>query len=398
MVRFQQLSAPTAAKSVEDTAFYRYGRLIGRNEVGSEPSQWALLPSAFHALNVQRQRRFPRALLATATHDHKRGEDTRMRLATLSGRAAEWEAAIGRWTRLNAASKRDLDGPAPDATDELMLYQTLVGAWPSGLGPDDSGALEAFRDRVGAWLQKAQRESKRRSTWAAPDEPYEAASQAFLAACLDPARPVVAEIAAFAERLAPAAAISGLGQALLRTTCPGVPDLYQGTEYWDFSLVDPDNRRPVDYERRAATLDGTDPADLLPHWQDGRVKQAVIARALGFRARHPELFASGKYQPLKVEGPAAEHILAFARVHEGRAAVVVVTRGAHALPLGEGQAQVNDMAWQGTAVLVPRPMHGQKASCVLGGWSGPLAARLQVGSVLARLPVALLEVAPLEVR
>ncbi len=397
MVRFQQLSAPTAAKSVEDTAFYRYGRLISRNEVGSEPSQWALLPTAFHALNQQRQRRFPRALLATATHDHKRGEDARMRLAALSGRAAEWEAAVARWTRLNAPSKRDLEGPAPDAADELMLYQTLVAAWPPGLAPDDAAALETYRDRVGAWLQKAQRESKRRSTWAAPDEAYEAASQAFLAACLEPSRPVVAEIAAFAERLAPAAAINGLSQTLLRMTCPGVPDLYQGTDYWDLSLVDPDNRRPVDYERRAATLDDADPAALLAHWQDGRVKQAVIARALAYRARQPELFGSGKYLPLKVEGPAAEHILAFARVHLGRAAIVVVTRGAQALPLGEEHAKVTVTAWHETALLLLRFLGGKAATCVLGGWSGSLGVRLPIASVLADMPVALLEVAPLEV-
>ena len=204
MVKFQQLSAPTAAKSVEDTAFYRYGRLLSRNEVGSEPSQWAITPAGLHAANRERRKRFPQALLATATHDHKRGEDTRARLAVLSGMPEEWAAAVQRWTRLNAPLRRDLDGPAPDLADELMLYQTLVAAWPFDLAADDSAGLEAYRTRVAAWFEKAMREAKRNSGWAAANEPYEAAAQAFLAACLDPARPVAAEIAAFADRIGPA--------------------------------------------------------------------------------------------------------------------------------------------------------------------------------------------------
>ncbi len=247
MVKFQQLSAPTAAKSVEDTAFYRYGRLISRNEVGSEPSQFALSPAGFHAANRERQKRFPAALLATATHDHKRGEDTRLRLAVLSGLPDDWATAVQRWMRLNAPLRRDLDGPAPDAADELMLYQTLVAAWPLGLAPDDAAGLDAFRERVGAWLQKALREAKRHSGWVAPDTEYEAAAAALLAGSLDPARPVAAEIAAMAARLAVPGALSGLSQAVLRMTAPGIPDLYQGTEFWDLSLVDPDNRRPVDF-------------------------------------------------------------------------------------------------------------------------------------------------------
>ncbi len=221
MVRFQQLSAPTAAKSVEDTAFYRYGRLLSRNEVGSEPSQFALSPSGFHAANKERQRRFPHALLATATHDHKRGEDTRMRLAVLSGMSEQWEAAAGRWLRLNAPFRRDLQGPAPDPADELMLYQMLVAAWPPDLKPDDAEGLAAYRDRVAAWMQKALREAKRHSGWVVPNEDYEGAAQAVLAGSLDPNRPVAAEIAAFAAEIGPYGAINGLSQAVLRLTSPG---------------------------------------------------------------------------------------------------------------------------------------------------------------------------------
>ena len=395
MVRFQQLSAPTAAKSVEDTAFYRYVRLISRNEVGSEPSQFALTPAGFHTVNKDRQKRFPRALLATATHDHKRGEDTRIRLAVLSTLTEEWTSAAQRWLRLNAPLRRDLpSGPAPDATDELMLYQTLVAAWPLDLAPDDAEGLETFRGRVATWLQKALREAKRRTSWTAPDDDYEAASASLLAASLDPARPIAAEIAALAARIAPYGAINGLSQALLRLTAPGIPDLYQGTEWWDQSLVDPDNRRPVDFLAREAALDaGAEPTSLMADWHDGRIKQAIIHRALVFRARLPALFTVGAYTPLKVEGPKADHILAFARVHEGAAAIVAVTRCPGALPLRGGTPVVETSAWHATHVQLPRILIGRHAACVLDlSMARTLPARMPAADLLHHLPVALLEV------
>ncbi|MCL2428713.1 MAG: malto-oligosyltrehalose synthase, partial [Alphaproteobacteria bacterium] len=245
MVRFQQLSAPTAAKAIEDTAFYRYGRLLSRNEVGSDPAQFAVTQPAFHAACSERARRFPRALLATATHDHKRGEDTRARLAVLSELVPEWEAALGRWMRLNAPLRREIDGAlAPDPADEIMLYQTLVAAWPPGLTPDDRDGMDRFRERVAAWQEKAVREAKRHSEWAAPNPDYEATYHDFLIQTLIPDRAghLAQDIATFAARIAPAGILNSLAQTLLRVSCPGVPDLYQGTEFWDFSLVDPDNR------------------------------------------------------------------------------------------------------------------------------------------------------------
>jgi (1->4)-alpha-D-glucan 1-alpha-D-glucosylmutase len=394
MVRFQQLSAPTAAKSVEDTAFYRYGRLISRNEVGSEPSQFAISKAAMHAANKDRLKRFPRALLATATHDHKRGEDTRVRLAVVSSLPEEWGTASQRWMRLNAPLRRDLDGTAPDAADELMLYETLVAAWPLDLDPTDADGLEAFRDRVAAWLQKALREAKRHSSWAAPDDAYEAAAQAVLAGSLDPARPVAADIAAFVARIAAVGAINSLSQAVLRMTSPGVPDLYQGTEFWDFSLVDPDNRRPVDFAARNLALHAAEPAgSLLAHWRDGRVKLAITAGILGFRARCPELFAKGDYIPLSVDGSRSEHIFAFARMHEGKAAVIVVTRCPAGLALVDDQPVVQGAEWEGTMVHVPRILTGRHASSVLDSqWSRELTARIPVSELIATLPVAVLEV------
>ncbi len=396
MVKFQQLSAPTAAKSVEDTAFYRYGRLLSRNEVGSEPNQFAISPAAFHAAGKERRKRFPRGLLATATHDHKRGEDARVRLAVLSEIPDEWEAALSRWMRLNAPLKRDLDGPAPDTVDEIMLYQTIVGAWPLDLSPDDRDGLSQFEARVATWLEKALREAKRHTGWTVPNAEYEGAAKAFLTGLLDPDRAtrVVGELAAFADRIAVPGALNGLTQALLRLTSPGVPDLYQGTEFWDLSLVDPDNRRPVDMAARQQSLSaGAPAASLLAQWRDGRIKQSVIALVLQFRSRSPALFTQGSYIPLRTDGLFSGNIVAYARVLEGRTVIVVGTRLSAAL-LGSAEVpHVAPSAWSDTAVLLPRSLSGRRAKDVLSGADETLtSSRLLVSDILAALPVALLEV------
>jgi (1->4)-alpha-D-glucan 1-alpha-D-glucosylmutase len=396
-VRFQQLSAPTAAKSVEDTAFYRYGRLISRNEVGADPGRFAVSPAGFHATARARARNFPRALLATATHDHKRGEDTRARIAVLSEIPEEWAAVVNRWTRLNASLRKELsDGPAPGMSAQQMLYQTLVGAWPLGLDVDDKPNLDAFLERVAAWQEKALREAKRRTEWAVPNGEYEAACRDFLFAMMLPDRPshLGSEVAAFAARIAPAGAVNGLAQVVLRCASPGVPDLYQGTEFWDFSLVDPDNRRPVDWAARREALDADlPPAELLGDWRDGRVKQAVLFRALQLRAAKPELFAGGGYQPLTVEGPRASHVLAFARVHRGEAVLAVVTRLSAGLLGDSGLPRAPAEVWHGTELVLPRVDAVREWREALTGrvLSGS-GDRLPVGDILAALPVALLEV------
>ena len=398
MVKFQQLSAPTAAKSVEDTSFYRYGRLISRNEVGSEPSQFALTPTAFHAAMRDRRKGFPLAMLATATHDHKRGEDTRARLAAISEIPEEWEAALTRWTRLNAPLKRDLDGAAPDVCDEIMLYESLIGAWPLGLSPDDREGVAALEERLAAWQEKALREAKRHTGWAQQNVEYEAACRDFLHQVMDPDRVsrVLYDIAAFIDRIAAAGAVNSLAQTMLRLTAPGVPDLYQGTEYWDFSLVDPDNRRPVDFTARQASLnEGDPPADLLAHWHDGRVKQAVISRALRLRAEAGELFTAGSYTPIKVEGERADHVVAFARMYEGRAALVAVTRLPLHLPDFSAQPLPSEAAWHGTSLIIPRNFVTRRIFDVMSRDTtevGELAGRVAVADLFATLPVALLEV------
>jgi (1->4)-alpha-D-glucan 1-alpha-D-glucosylmutase len=399
MVRFQQLSAPTAAKSVEDTAFYRYGRLLSRNEVGTEPDQFAMPEAAYHAACRERRKRMPHALLATATHDHKRGEDARARLAVLSEIPNEWEAALQRWSRLNAPLKRDLNGPAPDAADEVMLYQSIIGAWPLELTCEDRDGLAAFRDRVAAWQQKALREAKRHSGWAAPNAAYEQACQDFLTGVLDPDRPakVAQDICAFVERIAACGAVNGISQMLLRVTGCGVPDLYQGCEYWDFSLVDPDNRRPVDFAARSAALseltvtEAPDFGALLENWRDGRIKQAVVHAALRFRQAHPKLFIEGAYTPLKVEGGRAENVLAYARSYDGTHAITVISRRPARLGI-DAHPYMQPQAWIGTNVVMPRSLSGLSLTDRLGR-AGTLKApgRLRVDLLLGELPVALLE-------
>jgi len=381
MVKFQQLSAPTAAKSVEDTAFYRFGRLLSRNEVGSNPGQFDVTPAAFHAACLERQKRLPGAMLATATHDHKRGEDSRARLAVLSEIPGEWETALTRWMRLNAIIRQDV-GPSP--ADEIVIYETLVSSWPLGLAPDDEAGVSDFAERVAGWLTKSLREAKLVSEWAAPNEAYEAAAQALLAGTLDPSRPVLAEIIGFAARIGPAGAVNGLAQTLLRLTAPGVPDLYQGTEYWDQSLVDPDNRRPVDFAARQVSLSANGaPGDLLADWQNGAVKQAIIHRALDLRAEFPLPFAQGDYQKLEAEGPAAAHILAFTRRCKDQMILVAVTRlaarGATDLPL------LPRDAWASTTINLPE---GHWADILQDG--NVSGGALAISRLFRQLPVALL--------
>ena len=281
VTQFQQLSAPIAAKAVEDTAFYRYGRLISRNDVGFDAANFSDHASDFHAHALKRRAEFPHAMLATATHDHKRGEDVRARLAVLSEYADEWASALPGWIAQCERMRRMGDGALlPHAGDIAILFQMIVGAWPLDLDMRDDKGRAAFAERLAQWQEKALREAKLGTDWAAPNETYETAAREMLLSLIarNAAPALLAEIAAFTERIAPAGAVNGLAQTLLKLTAPGVPDIYQGTEFWDFSLVDPDNRRPVDFAVRTRAL-GTAPVGSLTRtWRDGRIKQALIAR------------------------------------------------------------------------------------------------------------------------
>ncbi len=400
---FAQLSAPLAAKAVEDTAFYRYGRLLSRNEVGADPGEFSLSVEAFHEANLERSRRFPHGLVTTATHDHKRGEDMRARLAVLSEFANEWSATLRAWSTLNAphrrkdvnALARHSDDWAPGPTAEAMLYQTLVGCWPYDLNPGDAAGVDALAQRVDAWQLKALREAKLRTSWYAPDTEYEAASREFLLDILAPQRRegFLRELSAFVARIGRAGAVNSLLQTLLRVTSPGVPDLYQGTELWDFSLVDPDNRRPVDFSFRYTQLVDSPPSEQLHAWRDGRIKLGIVHRVLTLRAVSPALFLQGSYIPLAVRGSRARHAIAFARRHGNAYAIVVGTRLASSLLTPDGDVPLVDPArWEDTAVQLPPELAGRALFDCLSPAAPKTdaAGRLLLRDALTALPVALL--------
>jgi (1->4)-alpha-D-glucan 1-alpha-D-glucosylmutase len=420
--RFQQLTPPLAAKSLEDTSFYRYGRLLSRNEVGAEPAMFSLSVDAFHRRCAARGRQWPRAMLATATHDHKRGEDTRMRLAVLSELPALWAATVRDWMGRFAPVEREPSGapvPVPQPGDRYMLLQTLVAAWPLDLSVDDDQGLREYGDRVSAWQLKALREAKSSTSWIEPDEQYEAACERYLRQLLSGSEPGMPafELGRFAMRIAPAGALNGLAQTLLRLTAPGVPDLYQGTEFWDFSLVDPDNRRPVDYAARAAALDApVDAKTLLTNWPSGAIKQAVVRGALAARREHPEIFERGDYTPLPVLGAREGHVLAFVRCVDDRCIFTVVPRlcaaqlidGVMAATASEARDQAADADtqeaevsawpcvpagfWTSTSILMPPQFAGVGLRDAITGREcrvGP-DGMLPLGEALGDFPVALL--------
>lgn len=349
---FQQLSATLAAKAVEDTAFYRYGRLLSRNDVGSDPGQFHLPLEWFHAASQRRQKLYPHGLLATATHDHKRGEDMRCRLAVLSEDAAWWEELARSWF-----ARHHLQHPTISNSVKLTIYQTIIGAWPLTIGPTNAGAMEAYSQRLLPWLQKSLREAKQETSWDHPDGDYEAVCADFLLSLLDCTRPeyFLNEAAAYVERIAAAGALNSLTQLALRLTCPGVPDLYQGCEYWDFSLVDPDNRRPVDFARRRETVaESQDLADLLPDWRDGRVKQRLLQLLLAARAMNPRPFSLGRYLPLALSGPAADRLIAFMRQHEDESMIVVAPRLVFGMLRDATTPYIPSDHWRGTLIHLPK--------------------------------------------
>lgn len=354
--RFQQLTPPLAAKALEDTLFYRYGPLLSRNEVGASPDRFGLSVADFHRACAARARRFPAAMLATATHDHKRGADARARLAVLAEIPLEWLRRVQHW--LGAA------GAAPSAADRYQLLQTLVGAWPVGLDPADAAGLDAFLERVRAWQTKAVREAKQHSSWTEPDPAYETACADYLERLRqgEGGATPLGEIGAFVQHIAPAGLVNSLAQVALHMTVPGVPDLYQGTDLWDFSLVDPDNRRPVDYPLRHATLaaaaapmqeTGQDWAGLPPPWRSGQVKQALIHHLLQLRAGYPLLFGHGSYLPLSVHGARAAHVVAYVRSHGEQHALVVVPRLCGMRLAAGGEPARAAEFWADTRVRLP---------------------------------------------
>ena len=359
-MKVQQYSGPVMAKGLEDTAFYRYNRLAALNEVGGHPDHFGVAVSAFHRANADRARRWPHTMLTTSTHDTKRGEDTRARLYVLSEMPEEWDRHVQSWSRMVRARRGDVEGTAPpDRNDEYLLYQLLLGAWPAELtGVDDldPDAVDAFATRVETALVKSVREAKIHSNWVLPDEAYEEVLISFVRDCLDTSRsnPFLDNFRPFQARIARLGMLNSLAQTLVKLTAPGMPDLYQGSELWELTLVDPDNRRPVDYEQRrrlSADVDSKfeqDPAaivGLLEQWEDGAVKLALTRLALALRREKPDLFAKGDYEALEVTGERAEHVCAFVRQHSAYFAVIAVPRLVAALDARPG--------WGDTRIPLP---------------------------------------------
>ncbi|HEX2256026.1 MAG TPA: malto-oligosyltrehalose synthase [Afifellaceae bacterium] len=394
--RFQQTTGPVMAKALEDTVFYRFNRMAALNEVGGEPDVFGAPLEAFHQAMRARLSEQPFGLLATATHDTKRGEDARARLYCLTEMPAAWGAAVARWAGMNQEGRAVLEEtPAPEPELEWLFYQTLAGAWPPDLQPDDAEALGGLAERMTSYIIKAAREAKLHTSWTAPYAEYEAALEAFVAAALDPARsgPFLRDFAETCRPLFVAGALVSLSQLPVKLAAPGVPDIYQGTELWDLSLVDPDNRRPVDFEPRASLLDrigNADPVELVGDWRSARLKMRLLAAGLRLRAEAPELFANGDYLPLEAEGAEAGRVVAFARTHEGKALVLVAPR--LVLPLLEGceTPHVPDERWGDAAVRLPEALRRRDWRDAVTGQSHSFDEAIPVAAALGRFPVALL--------
>ena len=364
-MRFQQYTAPVMAKGLEDTMFYRYHRLVSLNEVGADLRRFAVPVSAFHNSNQERLRRWPHALLCTSSHDTKRSEDVRTRINVLSEMPGDWRDCIARWSRINRSKRRRFDnGWAPSHNDEYLFYQTLVGVWPTE-DPDAAGRA-ALCERLGAYMLKAIREAKVHSSWINPNQEYEEGVAAFVQSLLDvPDRNLfLDDFLPFQRRVAHWGRLSSLSQTLLKLSSPGVPDIYQGTELWDLSLVDPDNRRSVDHGYRQnllqqlhSTPEGQSCAEaaraLLDTLADGKAKLYVTWKALSLRREYPEWFAEGDYLPLSVQGTRADHICAFARTYRDRVVITAVPRWFSRLGDDHGSSPLGPAVWGDTWVEAP---------------------------------------------
>jgi (1->4)-alpha-D-glucan 1-alpha-D-glucosylmutase len=391
-MRFQQFTAPVTAKSFEDTALYRYLPLASLNEVGGDPRRFAVSVEAFHQENAARARQWPHALLATSTHDNKRGEDVRARIDVLSELAGEWVERVRRWSRIARSRRTRLaSGEAPSRTDEYLFFQTLVGVWP--VASPDATAHDALVDRLCAYMLKAAREAKVHTSWTAPDAQYEAALDAFVRGLLarDGRNLFREDFEPFVREVAVAGASNSLAQTLLKLTAPGLPDLYQGTEAWDDSLVDPDNRRPVsfdglrrDLEALAAVDSPEAVAPLFAAPGEHRAKLFVVERALAARREHEALFTHGDYLPLATTGVHAAHLCAFARRHAGRWAIVVVPRLVVKLPRVDGRID-----WGDTAVALPEGAPATLTDRFTGAAVDATPAALSAARLLAACPVGL---------
>jgi (1->4)-alpha-D-glucan 1-alpha-D-glucosylmutase len=397
--KFQQLTAPVMAKGAEDTAFYVYNRLVSLNEVGGDPGRFGESPEAVHQWLRDRQQNWAGSLSPLSTHDTKRSEDVRARIDVLSEMADEWWQCVARWRLLNGALRRSANGSAaPDSNDEYLIYQTLIGAWPMDLA--DSMVKPDFVRRIQEYTLKAIREAKVNSSWTEPNSEYENRVADFIADVLSAEKSgaFLRDLRLLQRHVSELGRFNSMSQTLLRLTAPGVPDSYQGAELWDLSLVDPDNRRQIDYERRRNCLanlihrfDETPvlARELLKSSEDGWVKLFLTWRALDARSKHPKLFSSGEYLPVEVKGPRHENLFSFLRHENGNWALAVVPRLTASLrPLGK--LPIGDEIWAGTELIFPSEAQKTEWKDQLTGSRFMPAANIKASAILADFPAALL--------
>lgn len=399
VLRFQQLTSPVMAKGMEDTSFYRHFPLASLNEVGGNPDRFGVSPRQFHAKNTERRHHWPYALLATTTHDTKRGEDVRARINVLSEMPVKWYRAIRRWEAWNRDKKAEIDGRlVPDNNEEYLFYQTLVGTWPAA--PLEGAAYGSYVDRIDQYLLKAIKEAKIHTSWIRPNEAYEKAVSAFVRAALDPAADnrFLPDFKDFLAGVLVPGLMNGLSQTVIKLASPGVPDFYQGTELWDFNLVDPDNRRPVDYETRLKLLEeigkpGDDAercAELMRRLPDGSVKLYIIKRALDFRRREEKLFLDGDYAGLSAEGACKNNVVAFARTLGGKTVIAAGARFFLDLSVNE-QNRVMEASWRGSLLSLKGAAAGRYRDVLTGLTHDISRGSIPLAVLFSHLPVALLE-------
>jgi (1->4)-alpha-D-glucan 1-alpha-D-glucosylmutase len=410
-MKLQQYTGPVQAKGLEDTTYYRYNMLLSVNEVGGDPSRFGRSVAEFHDASARRLATWPHEMLATATHDTKLGEDVRARLNAISELPAEWSREVSRWMRTNKNARTVIDGePVPDRNDEYRFYQALAGAWPVDLPAGLEEAPRELIDRLQEYMLKAVREAKRHTSWLTPNKPYEEALGTFVERVLtgQGGARFIPQLVGFQQRLATLGMVNALSQVTVKLGSPGVPDFYQGTDLWDLSLVDPDNRRPVDFALRERFLAEVDEilalshearvprlADLLEHWRDGRIKLLTTTVGLRMRKQDPELFLSGAYVPLETEITVPAGAIAFARTHGGNAALFVGQRLCAPLSDSTRPAPVGGDTWKTSRVLLPPELAGRAfRPAITGAEIRPTApsgrAWIFLGQVFEHVPAGIL--------
>jgi (1->4)-alpha-D-glucan 1-alpha-D-glucosylmutase len=412
-MKLQQYTAPVQAKGVEDTAFYRYNVLLALNEVGGDPARTGRTADEFHAVTLERAKRWPLAMTATATHDTKLGEDTRARIAAISERPDEWQRAVFTWSRITRSARDTVyDESAPDRNDEYRFYQVLAGIWPPALknAPVETSVPKDLVERLQAYMEKASREAKLHTSWINPNAEYDRAMREFVEEVLAgrTARRFLPAFVPFARSLARAGAANSLSQLLIKTAAPGVPDFYQGTELWDLTLVDPDNRRPVDFDTRCRLARELEPIvqdaragspdaaprvrELLDAWPDGRIKLFTTLAALRLRRDHNDLFTQGAYVPLRIDVPAGAEALAFARTNGAATAIAIAPTLTHAIA---GGSFATGGVWGDARVYLPESIDGRSFINVLTGEElsthhEDRSRVLPLAEIFGTVPVALL--------